>query len=119
MAEGCAQLRAARGHLADRQSAGNPPARRWNKRVRPIAMGVPPGSTEGSAHHQFPVRAMAVSGWPMSDPGVAFLRVHRDEIAEAEVEVHEGWRGLVLLRRIMASDAGWRRGFHSADDGTW
>jgi hypothetical protein len=30
------------------------------------------------------------------------------EVAEDEVEIHEGWRGLVLLRRSMASDAsGW------------
>ncbi len=27
----------------------------------------------------------------MSDPGIAFLRVHRGEIAEDEMEVHKGW----------------------------
>jgi hypothetical protein len=55
----------------------------------------------------------------MSDSGVAFLRVHRDQIAEDEMEVHEGGRGLVLLRRAMASDAPRRRSIHAANHRTW
>ena len=68
-------------------------------------MGVPTGSTQRSAHHQFPFGGTAISGGSLSDPGVAFLRVHRREIAENEMEVHEGWRGLVPLRRTVASNA--------------
>jgi hypothetical protein len=37
-----------------------------------------------------------------------FLRVHRNEIAEIEVEIHPRGGGLVLLRRPVAADA--RRG---------
>jgi hypothetical protein len=32
--------------------------------------------------------------------GVALLRVHRKQIAETEMEIHEGRRGLVLLARL-------------------
>src|SRR5438132_12207592 len=82
-------------------------------------MGLPTGLTQRSTHHQFSFRGKAVSSRSMSDSGVAFLRVHRDQIAEAEVEVHEGWRGLVLLRRAMASDAPRRRNIHAANHRTW
>src|SRR2546423_11257016 len=82
-------------------------------------MGLPAGSAEGTARHQFPLRGAAFSSWPMSDPGVTLLRVHRDQIAEAEVEVHEGGRGLVLLRRSVAADAPRRRSVHAAHDRTW
>jgi SOS response associated peptidase (SRAP) len=68
-------------------------------------MGLPTGATERSANHQFPLGETPISGWSVSDSGVAFFRVHRDQIAEAEVEVHEGRRRLVLLRRAVASDA--------------
>src|SRR5438067_10599158 len=82
-------------------------------------MGLSTGSAQGSACDQFPLRGAAFSSWPVSDPGVTFLRVHRDQIAEAEMEVHEGWRGLVLLRRAVAADAPRRRSVHAAHDGTW
>jgi len=36
----------------------------------------------------------------------AFFRVHRLEIAEVEMEVHQARRRLILLRRSVASDAG-------------
>src|SRR2546430_6777768 len=82
-------------------------------------MGLPTGATERSTHHQFPFRGKAVSSRSMPDSGVAFLRVHGDQIAEAEVEVHEGGRGLVLLCRPMASDAPRRRSIHAAHDRAW
>jgi len=40
----------------------------------------------------------------------------REEVAEDQVEVHEGRRGVVLLRRAVASNAGWRRRFYAAHD---
>src|SRR5205814_5828565 len=79
-------------------------------------MGLPTGSTERSAHHKLPFRTTPISSRSMSYPGVAFLRVHRREIAENEMEVHEGWRGLVLLRRTVASNAPRRRSIHAADN---
>src|SRR2546423_7983785 len=82
-------------------------------------MGLPTGSTERSAHHKLPFRTTPISSRSMSYPGVAFLRVHRDEIAENQMEVHEGWRGLVLLCRAMASDAARRRSIHDANHRTW
>jgi len=110
------QPRAARRYLADRQGPCDPAARRWDERVFRVAMGISTRPAQGSANHQFPFGGTTVSGRSMSHSGVAFLRVHRTKSPEAEVEVHEGWRGLVLLRRAMASDARRRRGFHSADD---
>src|SRR5437773_10533045 len=82
-------------------------------------MGLPPGSAQGSANHQFPFRRATVSSWPVPHPGVAFLRVYRDQIAKNQMEIHEGRQGLVLLRRAMASDARRWRSIHIADDGTW
>jgi len=118
MAEGCAESGATRRHLADRESPCNPAARRRHERVRRVAVGFPTSSTEGSTDHQFPFRGAALPGRPLSNSGVAFLRVHRHQIAEAEVEVHEGGRGLVLLRRSVAADAPRRRSVHAAHDGT-
>src|SRR5947208_2448533 len=77
------------------------------------------GATERSAHHKFPFRRTPISSRSMSYPGLAFLRVHQDQIAEAEVEVHEGGRGLVLLCRVMASDAPRRRSIHAAHNRAW
>jgi putative SOS response-associated peptidase YedK len=68
-----------------------------------IRWGFPP--TESSADHQFPERGPALPGRPLSRAGVVLLRVHREEIAKVEVEVHEGRRAVVLLRRAMASNA--------------
>src|SRR5438477_10325438 len=82
-------------------------------------MGFPTGATERSAHHKFPFRRTPIPSRSMSYPGLAFLRVHRDQIAEAEVEVDEGGRGLVLLRRSVAADAPRRRSVHAAHDRTW
>jgi|SRR5690242_3860618 len=49
-------------------------------------MGLSTGSTEGSTHYQFPFGGTAASSRSMSDPGFAFVRVHRDQIAEGEME---------------------------------
>jgi len=65
-----------------------------------FAVGLPLGALERSADHQFPFREPPIFGRPLSDPGVAFLRVHGDQIAEAEAKVHKGRRRLVLLRRL-------------------
>jgi hypothetical protein len=46
-------------------------------------------------------RSVGVSG-----TGITFFRVYWHEIAKDEVEIHEGRRGLVLLRRFMASHGG-------------
>src|SRR5437762_7455338 len=119
MAEGCTESGATRGHLADRQSPCDPAVGRRNERLCRGAVGFPTGSAQGSACDQFPLRGAAFSSWPVSDTGVTFLRVHRDQIAEDEMEVHEGWRGLVLLRRAMASDAARRRSIHAANHRTW
>src|SRR5207237_472340 len=59
-----------------------------------LRWGFPTGSAQGSARYQFPIRRTAISSWSMSNSGIAFLRVHRNEIAEAEVEIHESGRGL-------------------------
>lgn len=67
-------------------------------------MGLPAGSAEAATDYQFSLRG-ALSGRPMSRASVILLRVHRIEIAQVEVEVHESRRALVLLRWPMASDA--------------
>src|SRR5205085_6318594 len=50
-------------------------------------------------------------------PGVALLRVHRRQVAEMEVAVHQDRRGLVLLCGTVAPDARrWRRRVHTPYD---
>jgi hypothetical protein len=73
---------------------------------RPASLGFSAGAPEGSAGHQFPLRGAALPERTLPDPGLALLRVHRHEIAEIAVEIYQGRRGLVLLRRPLAPDAG-------------
>jgi hypothetical protein len=79
-------------------------------------MGFPAGAAKAPARDQFPFRGTAVPGWSIPRARVVLLRVHRDEFAEVEMEVHKGWRTMVLLRRAVASDARGRHGIHVADD---
>ena len=114
--ESGAKSGAARRYLADRDRAGLSPLRR-GRRVGAAALGFPAGAAERSADHQFPLRGAALPERPLPDPGLALLRVHRHEIAEIEVEIHQGWRGLVLFCRIVAPDAGGGRGrLHPPDN---
>jgi putative SOS response-associated peptidase YedK len=70
-----------------------------------IRWGFSASPAQGRTYHQLPIRKETVSGRAVPRAGIAFLRVHRDQIAEDEMEVHQGRRGLVLLRGAMASDA--------------
>src|SRR5207248_10352326 len=63
-----------------------------------------------------PFRGATVSGRSVSGAGITFFRIYRHEIAKDKVEVHENRRGLVLLRRFMASDGSGGRSLHAADD---
>ena len=79
-------------------------------------MGLSARPTQGCAGHQFPFRGPTVSGRSVSGAGITFFRIYRHEIAKDKVEVHENRRGLVLLRRFMASDGSGWRSLHAADD---
>jgi len=46
-------------------------------------------SAKTSAGHQLPVRGETLPGRSMSGARVVLLRVHRDEVAEGEVAVHQ------------------------------
>ena len=48
-----------------------------------------------------------------------FLRVHRDEVAEVDVEVSRRSGRLILLRRAMASDSDRWRGLHAPHHRPW
>jgi hypothetical protein len=67
-------------------------------------VGLSARPAQGSACHQFPFRGSTIPGRSVSRAGIAFFRIHRHQITKDEVEIHEGRRGLVLLRRSMASD---------------
>jgi hypothetical protein len=73
------QLFPARRHLADRDCARPSPPRAWG-RIGAAALGLPAGAAKGS-----------------------------ERIAEIQVEIHSRGRGLVLLRRPVATDARRRR----------
>src|SRR5689334_21311652 len=91
--------------MADRHRSGDP-ASGGRLRVRTAAMGLPARSSKRRADHQLPLGGSAISEGTVPHTGVALLRVHRLEVAEVEMEVHQGGRRLVLLRRPVASDAG-------------
>jgi putative SOS response-associated peptidase YedK len=65
-----------------------------------IRWGFPPAQPKRPTSHQFSVRGETLPGRSMSRAGVVFLRVHRDEEPEVEVEIHQGRRALVLLSRL-------------------
>jgi putative SOS response-associated peptidase YedK len=71
----------------------------------PNSVGASAGSTKTPTDHQFPLRRPELSGRSPSGARLILLRVHRYEITGVKVEIHQGRRGLVLLRRPMASDA--------------
>src|SRR5580704_1207520 len=77
---------ATRRHLADRSCSGDPAAGRRYERVLRDQMGLPASPAEATARHQLSFRGTALPGRPLSGPSVVLLRVHRDEIAEDEVE---------------------------------
>jgi hypothetical protein len=52
--------------------------------------GVSTGAAKAATGHQFSLGRPALPGRSMSDTGVILLRVHRYQVAEDEVEVHEG-----------------------------
>jgi hypothetical protein len=56
--------------------------------------------------HQLPLRRVTFSERSLPDTGFPLLRVHRRETAEIEVEIHQGWRGLVLLCGVVAPNGG-------------
>jgi len=106
---------AARRHLADRSGPGDQAPRRRGG-AGPAPVGVPASETERRAGNQLPLGGPPVSGRAVPGAGVAFLRIHRDPIAERQVEVHQVRRGVVLLRRVVAADARRiRAGIHAAD----
>jgi len=65
-------------------------------------VGFPAGPAEAAPGHQLSIRRSPLPGRPLFGAGIILLRVHRDEVAEVEVEIYEGRRALVLLRRSMA-----------------
>lgn len=87
---------------------------------RPSVLSLHTRSSKGGSGHQFPLRRPALSDRTLPRAGFPLLRVHRGEAAKVEVAVHQGRRGLVLLRRTVAAgdqrDAG---GVHLADDRAW
>ena len=116
--QGTAQSRASERHLADRAGAGfsTPGTRR---RAGAAALEVPAGTAQARADHQFPLRGTALSERPVFDPGVPFVRVHRREGTEIEMEIHQDGPRLVLLCRPLASDARRRRErVHNSDHRT-
>jgi hypothetical protein len=72
---------AARGHLADRQGPDHTPPRRRDERVQRVALGLSTSAAQRPAGHQLSLRGTTISGWPLPRARVAFLRVHRQEIA--------------------------------------
>src|SRR5712664_2964382 len=81
-------------------------------------MGLPAAEAEGSPGDQFSFRRPNICKGPVSRAGIVLLRIHRHQIAKDKMAVHQSSRGLVLLRRPMASDAfGWGS-VHAADNGT-
>jgi hypothetical protein len=52
------------------------------ERVHRFAVPVSASTAEGSSRHQFPFCGTTVSARPLSRAGIAFLRVHRHEVAQ-------------------------------------
>lgn len=75
-----------------------------------LRWGFPPARPKGAPIINFRSEGAAFPERALPRPGVALLRVHRHEIAEIEVEIHQDGRGLVLPRRAVAPDARWGRG---------
>jgi hypothetical protein len=71
-----------------------------------LRWGFPSARPKGPPVINFPLRGSTVPGRSMSGTGLTFFRIHLHEIAKDEVEIHEGRRGLVLLRQSMASHGG-------------
>ena len=73
-----------------------------------LRWGFPPARPKGppvinfrSEGRRFPVGRCLI-------PASHFFEIYGNEVAKNEVEIHQGWRGLVLLRRSVASnDGGW------------
>jgi hypothetical protein len=75
-----------------------------------LRWGFPPGRPKAAPVINFRSEGRRVPQRTLPHPGVALLRVHRREIAEIQVEIHQTRRGLVLLRRPLAPDGRWGRG---------
>jgi putative SOS response-associated peptidase YedK len=80
-----------------------------------LRWGFPPARPKGS-----PVISLHSEGRRFSvdrclAPASHFLRIHRREVAEDQVEIHESQRGVVLLRRALASAASGPRRLYIAD----
>jgi hypothetical protein len=76
-------------------------------------LGVPAhatqGTSQGTSGHQLPLRATPLPERALPHPSVALLWVHRQQIAEIEVDVHqsgEHWFCFAGLWRPMPDDAG-------------
>ena len=80
-----------------------------------LRWGFPPARPKGapvinfrSEGRRFPVGRCLVPA--------SHFQIYRHEVAQDEVEIHKGRRGLVLFRRSIASYGGGRRSLHAADD---
>ena len=71
-----------------------------------LRRGFPPATLKGSPIINFRSEKRRFPVGRLPGAGIAFFRVHRHEIAEAQVAVHQNRRALVLLRRPVAADAG-------------
>ena len=73
-----------------------------------LRWGFPPGRPKGAPVINFRSEGPQVHARPLPRAGIALFRVHRHQIAEVEMEIHQGGRGLVLLCRAVAAHAGRR-----------
>ena len=54
-----------------------------------LRWGFPPAKPKGAPVINFRAEGPALPGWPVCRAGVAFFRVHRQEVAEIKMEVHQ------------------------------
>ena len=71
-----------------------------------LRWGFPSARLKGPPVINFRSEGRRFPGRSVSGTGITFFRVYRHEVAKDEVEIHEGGRGLVLLRRSMAFHGG-------------
>ncbi len=82
-----------------------------------LRWGFPPARPKGAPVINFRSEGRRFPKGRCLIPASHFFEFTGSEIAEIEVEIHQGRRGLVLLRRPVAADAGrGRRRVHAADD---
>ena len=81
-----------------------------------LRWGFPPTQPKRPPLINFRSEGRMLSNRSLPRARVDLLRIHRHEVAEVKVEVHEDRGALVLLRRPMATHARRRCGIHLVDD---